>query len=406
MRTDYGALNMTAHIDLESHLHRVIDLFQHRFGSKPEMVARAPGRVNLIGEHTDYNEGFVFPAAINREMLIAASPLAGDTVEVYSLEYDQADAFSLREIGENSERPWANYLRGTVKILQDAGYRVGGFKAVLSGNVPQGAGLSSSAAYEVATAALVSRLNRLEIEPKSAALFAQKAENDFIGVQCGIMDQFVSALGKRDCALLIDCRSLDYRAVPLNLQQHGACIVITNSGVRRGLVDSEYNARRAECKTGVELLSKHLRRRLNSLRDVSIEELDECKQNLPPVVVKRCRHVVSENARVIQAEQCLKDGNLSSFGRLMNESHTSLQFDFEVSCRELDALVELTQAQSGVYGARMTGAGFGGCTVALMDASVVQSFTEEVIPQYQRRTNKEASIYVCSAVDGAEVINL
>ncbi|HEY9783787.1 MAG TPA: galactokinase [Candidatus Obscuribacterales bacterium] len=388
------------------HLRVIVDIFAARHGTPPKMVARAPGRVNLIGEHTDYNGGFVLPVAIDREMMIAFSPSAVARVEVYSAEYDESDSFDLSAIEKNPERPWSDYLRGTLATLKNQGHAVSGFTGVLSGNVPQGAGLSSSAAYEVAAVAMANALNGLSLEAKEMALLAQKAENDFVGVRCGIMDQFVSALGEQERALFIDCRSLDFKSVPLELTRKQSCLVVTNSGVRRGLVDSEYNARREECQEGTLRLSALLHRQLESLRDISEEEIERYESELPEVVARRCRHVVRENARVERAVAALVEADLERFGRLMNDSHQSLRDDFQVSCPEIDLLVDLTQKHRGVFGARITGAGFGGCTVALMQDGAVEEFRQAVIPRYEEQTRRQAGVYVFRAVKGAEVLSL
>lgn len=382
----------------------VKDAFLKQFNAEPEFVVRAPGRVNLIGEHTDYNEGFVFPTAIDREMIIAATPNGSDEIVAYSLDYNETDRFSLSNIGKSEEHPWADYLRGVLSTLQKRKFVVSGFNAVLAGNVPQGAGLSSSAAYEVAVVTLCNEIDKLSIAVKDVALIAQQAENEFVGMQCGIMDQFISALGQEDAALMIDCRSLDYRAVPLKLADRGYAIVITNSGVRRGLVDSEYNARRSECADGVKLLSKMTGRKLNSLRDIEIDEFERHEGQMPAKVVQRCRHVISENKRVLDAVSALERSELEAFGELMNQSHVSLRDDFEVSCPEVDQLVELSQKHSGVLGARMTGAGFGGCTVAIMTNDSVEPFRKSVIPQYEKQTGRTAEIYVCTSTAGARLV--
>ncbi len=387
-----------------SRVSAVQDAFVQQFHAKPEFIVRAPGRVNLIGEHTDYNEGFVFPTAIDREMIIAATPNGSDEIVAYSLNYKETDRFNLGNISKSDEHPWADYLRGVLSTLQKRKFLVGGFNAVLAGNVPQGAGLSSSAAYEVAVVTLCNEINKLSIGGKDVALIAQQAENEFVGMQCGIMDQFISALGQEDAALMIDCRSLDYRAVPLKLSDRGCSIVITNSGVRRGLVDSEYNARRAECAEGVKRLSELTGRKLNSLRDIEIDEFETHAGKLPQKVVQRCRHVISENKRVLDAVSALESADLKTFGRLMNESHGSLRDDFEVSCSEVDQLVELSQKHPGVLGARMTGAGFGGCTVAIMSNDAVEAFRNSVIPQYEKQTGRTAEIYVCASTAGAQLV--
>lgn len=383
----------------------VEDAYLQQFQARPDFVVRAPGRVNLIGEHTDYNEGFVFPTAIDREMIVAASTNGTDEIVAYSMDYQQTDSFPLSDIQKSAEYSWSDYLRGVLSILQKRNYAIRGFNAVLAGNVPQGAGLSSSAAYEVAIVTLCNHMEQLNISGKDVALIAQQAENEFVGMQCGIMDQFISALGQEETALMIDCRSLDYRAIPLNLAQRGCSIVITNSGVRRGLVDSEYNARRAECSEGVDLLSGLTGAKLNSLRDIELEEFERHALRLPGKVAQRCRHVISENKRVVDAVAALEKSDLESFGTLMNESHASLRDDFQVSCGELDELVALSQKHPGVLGARMTGAGFGGCTVAIMSNQAVESFQTTVIPQYEKRTNRKAEIYVCTSTAGAQLLS-
>ncbi|HEY9855955.1 MAG TPA: galactokinase, partial [Stenomitos sp.] len=355
---------------LEHQLGRVRDVFQSRFGT-PDLTIRAPGRVNLIGEHTDYNEGFVFPVAIDREVVISARRRDDSEVRLYSVNYDQADSFDLGRIDKvapgTGAPTWSNYVRGILSVFQDAGHKLGGFEAVLEGNVPQGAGLSSSAALEVATGTLLKHLFHLDLDGKQIALLGQRAENVFVGVQCGIMDQFISALGQRDHALMIDCRSLDYRAVPLHLGAKGASIVIVDSKVKRGLVDSKYNERRAECQEAVERLRELLGRpMIKSLRDVTLSDLDHVGSRLPHPVHARALHVVSENARVLKSVEALEAGDLDRFGSLMNQSHESLKSDFEVSCPEIDLLVSLARGVTGTYGSRITGGGFGGCTVSLV----------------------------------------
>lgn len=389
---------------LESQIGRVRDAFEARFGA-PALTVRAPGRVNLIGEHTDYNEGFVFPVAIDREVVISARRRGDRQVILYSNNYEQQDAFDLGRIekvsGEGAPT-WSNYLRGVLSVFLEAGHELGGFEAVLEGNVPQGSGLSSSAALEVATGTLLKHLFDLEVDPKQVALLGQRAENRFVGVQCGIMDQFVSALGKRDHALMIDCRSLDHRAVPLHLASRGASIVILDSKVKRGLVDSKFNERRSECQEAVDRLRGLLARPdLKSLREVSPSDLTAVGQNLPPTVLARARHVVTENDRVLRSVEALEAGDLDRFGGLMNQSHESLKSDYEVSCPELDLLVSLAQGISGTYGSRLTGAGFGGCTVSLVDNSSLEAFEAMVLAAYRDATGLQAGFFVCEAVDGA-----
>lgn len=378
--------------------------FEKRFNTNPIFYVRAPGRVNLIGDHTDYNKGYVLPCAIDREMLIAARPREDNQICVYSMNYDSYDQFSLRQLEKVTEqsKEWCNYLRGVAKILQTCEYSLNGFDAVLSGNVPQGAGLSSSAAFEVAVTILFNEMSRLSLDEKQIALLAQRAENEFVGVQCGIMDQLVSTVGQENSAILIDCLSLNWATIPLDLKQHGLSLVIINSGVRRELVTSEYNQRRAECLEGVRLLSELAERPLQSLREITLNEFLLYEKRLPEKIASRCKHVLSENGRVLAAQECLKEGDLEAFGQLMNDSHASLRDLFQVSCRELDVLVELTQGHPGVLGARMTGAGFGGCIVSIVEADNVDSIRESILPDYEMETGqKSAEVYICQPASGA-----
>ncbi|MFQ6059543.1 MAG: galactokinase, partial [Anaerolineae bacterium] len=336
--------------------------FEALFGRPPTIVVRAPGRVNLIGEHTDYNEGFVLPVAINRSILMAAAPRHDREVRLYALNFEEGAAFSLDHIEHDEKRVWSNYQRGVAQVLQEQGLRLVGLEACIWGDIPIGSGLSSSAAVEVATAYTFQTLSGFSLDHAEMALLCQRAENEFVGVQCGIMDQFIACLGRRDHALLLDCRSLDYEHVPLPPPlappklggTGGAAIVVCDTMVRRGLVDSEYNARRRECAEGARLLG------VKALRDVSVEAFERRQGELPEIVRRRCRHVVHENQRVLDSVEALRRGDLAEFGRLMNESHRSLQEDYEVSCRELDLMVEVARQVEGVYGSRLTGAGFGG----------------------------------------------
>jgi galactokinase len=381
--------------------------FDEKFTGSPTHVVRAPGRVNLIGEHTDYNEGYVLPVAIDRSMMIAArlTENAEGLIELYSGDYEERDSFSASDIQPHPDKGWTNYLRAVLKMFQNAGHSIPTFQAVLSGDVPQGAGLSSSAAFEVAVARLLKDFLGLGLTDKEIALIAQKAENEFIGVQCGIMDQFISALGEAESALMIDCRTLDFKTVPLRLSDRGFCIVITNSGVRRGLVDSAYNERRQSCQQGVKELERLLNRgELSSLRDVRLDEFIAVASRLPLTLSKRCHHVISENERVLLAVAALENDDLEDFGHLMNASHESLKTYFEVSCPEIDVLVEMTQAQVGVLGSRITGGGFGGCTVSLMPLDMVESYRTEIIPAYERKTGCKSEVYVCVASDGASFL--
>ena len=375
------------------------ETFKKIFGAPPEVVVRAPGRVNLIGEHTDYNDGFVLPAAIDRFIEFAGRRRADRTIHLHSTDFQDSTEFSLDSIAKDSEHRWSNYLRGVSKFLEADGYRLTGADIVFGGNVPRESGLSSSAAVEVGTTALWQRLVGLQLDPVYAVKLARRAENDFVGVPCGIMDQFISALGKKDHALFLDCRDLSYRHVPL---RNDVKIVVCNSGVKRALAQSEYEVRLKQCRESVaRLREKGLD--ANSLRDVTSADLEAGRGVLTDVLLRRARHVVTENERTREAVTVLESGSIDRFGELMNASHVSLRDDYEVSCKELDTLVELAWKQPGTLGARMTGAGFGGCTVNLVRAEAAEPFALAVAEGYQKALGLKADIYVCRASDGAFV---
>jgi galactokinase len=388
---------------------RLVDIkqkFEEIFGCQPATVVRAPGRVNLIGEHTDYNDGYVLPVAIDRSILMAVAPRPDRQVVLHALDFNQQTEFSLDDIRHDDQHSWSNYQRGVAFFLQERGFELPGMNAVISGDIPVGSGLSSSAAVEVAAAYAWQVLSGFSLSRVELALLCQQAENEFVGMKCGIMDQFISALGQRDHALLIDCRTLEHELVRLGaIAQRGsvtpvfATIVVCDTMKRRGLVDSEYNARRRECEEGVRLLRKHLSE-IKALRDVSPAQFERYQQDLPDVVRRRCRHVVYENERVLQSVDALKGDDLATFGRLMNESHVSLRDDYQVSCRELNVMVEAAWQVEGVYGSRLTGAGFGGCTVSLVAGEAVDRFRAHVAAEYQAATGVEPQIYVCTVEDG------
>ncbi|MCC6729630.1 MAG: galactokinase [Chthonomonadales bacterium] len=372
--------------------------FADMYGGEPAFVVRAPGRVNLIGEHTDYNDGFVFPAAIDFDVVVAGSPRPDGQVRLYSDTFGESATFSLDAIARTDETPWSNYPRGVAQVLGQEGHALVGMNAVVAGNVPLGSGLSSSAAIEVASCLAYEAAGGFTIEPVQRALLCQRAEREFVGVQCGIMDQFISTLGREAHALFIDTRTLEYRPVPI--PREGVSLLIANTNKPRGLVQSAYNERRAECEEAVRALREVLPE-VMALRDVSADDLAEHSGRLSEVVRKRARHVVTENARVLDSVRALEAGDVARFGRLMNESHASLRDDYQVSCRELDVLVEAAQAQNGVYGSRMTGAGFGGCTVSLARTEAVESVRRAVAPVYRAETGLETTFYVCRASEGA-----
>ncbi|MHB0876024.1 MAG: galactokinase [Anaerolineae bacterium] len=381
---------------------RVVSAFASVYGYAPEIVARAPGRVNLIGEHTDYNDGFVLPIAIDRAVSLAAAGRDDGMVRLHSLDFGQEVSFSLADIAFDEEQRWSNYPRGVATVLQRRGYTLRGMDAVVAGDVPIGAGLSSSAAIEVATAVAFRALGGFDLAPADMALAAQEAENTFVGMNCGIMDQFISALGRRGHALMIDCRSLEHCAVPL---PGGCAVLVANTMKQRGLVDSEYNRRRSECEDGVRLLQRRLPG-IRALRDVSMAALELHAATLPPTVLRRCRHVVGEDARVLAAVKAMQQDDARTFGDMMVASHASLRDDYEVSCAELDFMVEAALGEEGVYGARMTGAGFGGCTVNLVATASVAAAANAIRAKYAAWSGVTPELYICRAEDGAEAKRL
>ena len=373
------------------------DIFEKLFGSSPEIRVRAPGRVNLIGEHTDYNEGFVLPAAIDRYIEFAGRRRADRLVRAHSVDFNDSVEFSLDEVQKDPEHRWSNYLRGVSKFLEEDGHRLTGADVVFGGNVPREAGLSSSAAVEVAATTFWQKLVGLKLDPVYVVKLSRRAENEFVGVPCGIMDQFISALGRREHALFLDCRDLSYRHVPL---RGDVKVVVCNSGVKRALAQSEYEVRLKQCRQSVaQLRTKGLA--VNSLRDVEAEDLETGRDALSEILLRRARHVVTENQRTREAVKVLEAGDIERFGELMNASHVSLRDDYEVSSKELDTLVELAWKQPGTLGARMTGAGFGGCTVNLVRAGAAEAFAEAVSKGYQEALGLKTEIYVCQASDGA-----
>ncbi len=373
------------------------ETFKKNFGAPPDVVVRAPGRVNLIGEHTDYNDGFVLPAAIDRFIEFAGRRRADRTVRVHSTDFHDSADFSLDDIQKDSEHRWSNYLRGVSKFLEADGHRLTGADILFGGDVPRESGLSSSAAVEVAATTFWQQLMGLQLDPVYVVKLSRRAENEFVGVPCGIMDQFISALGRSEHALFLDCRDLSYRHVPL---RGDVKVVVCNTGIKRALAQSEYEVRLRQCNQAVAQL-KSVGLAIKNLRDVEPEDLETAGDALSEILLRRARHVVTENARVLEAVKVLEEGDLERFGELMNASHESLRDDYEVSSKELDVLVELAWKQPGTLGARMTGAGFGGCTVNLVRADAAPAFVEAVSRGYQETLGLKSEIYVCQASDGA-----
>lgn len=371
--------------------------FRELYGQEPA-IYRAPGRVNLIGEHTDYNDGFVFPAAIDLFAWVAIAPRADKRIRVESENFRDAAEFPLDAPPQAAKSGWSRYIFAVAFVLQQGGHPLRGANLLVRGDVPIGAGVSSSAALEVATGLAFLANSGIAMDGRSLARLCQKAENEIVGARVGIMDQLASACGVADHALLLDCRSLEFRALPLPA---GIRLVICNTMVKRELAASAYNTRRAECEEGVRILARRFPE-VRALRDATLDQLQICREVVPENVFKRCRHVITEDARVMQAADALEQNRLDDLSRAMAESHRSLREDYEVSCAELDLMVELANQSPGVRGARMTGAGFGGCTINLVEHDAVDLFRERVSAEYARQTGIQPDIYVCHAADGAK----
>lgn len=368
--------------------------FESQFGQAPARTFQAPGRVNLIGEHTDYNDGFVLPCAITYGTVIAARSRQDKVLNVFAADYGALDAFSLTDpIRHNKETLWTNYIRGVVREFQAAGHEIEGADLVVAGDVPQGAGLSSSASLEVALGTALKGLNALETTPTEIAKLGQAAENNFVGTNCGIMDQLISAKGRVDHALLIDCRTLETRPVTL---PEGQSIVIINSNVKRGLVESEYNDRRKQCEEAARLLG------VKALRDIGEESFKANEDKLPDLIARRARHVVTENARTLAAAKAMEEDNINTLGKLMAASHISMRDDFEITVPPIDLIVDLVnELGEGLCGVRMTGGGFGGCVVALMSSDLIEPLQGILDSHYEKETGLKASIYTSLPARGA-----
>ena len=377
--------------------------FKKLFG-EPIDVFRAPGRVNLIGEHTDYNDGFVMPAALQFSTYVAVGPRMDRKVNVWSIDFEENHCFDLADTSSPGPTGhWSDYVRGVAGVLQRRGNAIRGANLVVKGDVPIGAGLSSSAAIEVAAALALLKNSGLTWDRIQLAEICQQAEHEYAGTNCGIMDQFISCFGQANHALLLDCRNLAHELLEIDDRVR---IVVCNTMVKHELASGEYNRRRADCEAGVRFLQQFLPD-IRALRDVTLAQLEQYGVGLSDVTYKRCRHVISENARVLQAANALKEADLARFGVVMGESHSSLRDDYEVSCKELDLMVELARPCRGVYGARMTGGGFGGCTVNLVESDTVDEFKVVVAREYQSATGVKPEVFVCTAADGAgEVTHL
>lgn len=371
------------------------DTFSYSSGAEPR-IFRAPGRVNLIGEHTDYNDGFVFPVALALSTWVAIAAREDRRVHVRSLTIDKAAEFDLDDIDQRARHDWTDYVRGLAITLERSGQRLAGAEMLIDSDIPLGSGLSSSAAIEMATGFAMLTLSGATFDLDALAIAGQHTENLFIGVRSGVMDQYASCHGVRGHALLLDCRNLVARPVPLGTD---VGLVIANSMVRHAHAGGEYNTRRDECDAGVATLTTALPG-IKALRDVSLRQLEANESLLDPVVFRRCRHVVTENARVLRAADLLADGDAAGFGALMVQSHESLRDDYEVSCGELDLLVETALGIPGVLGARLTGGGFGGCTINLVRADAVGRFSKILATEYERSTGIRPTIIVAEAGPG------
>ena len=378
---------------------RASQLFGRCFGHAPQWMVAAPGRVNLIGEHTDYNDGFVLPMAIERYTVMAGGRNAGLEVTLHSVTTGETATFSVRSGVARGEPAWSNYVRGVVAGFQQGGMKPAGFDAVIDSTLPYGGGVASSAALEVATATLLEAMSRKALDPLEKALLCQRAEHEFAGVPCGIMDQFTSILARKDEALLLDCRSRT--ATPVPMTDPTVSVMIINTNVRHRLAEGEYAKRRLQCEAAARVL------KVPALRDATLAALDTARGDMEPVAFKRARHVISENERTLQAADAIRASDWPTVGRLMYASHASLRDDYEVSCPELDVVVDIAQTigqSGGVIGCRMTGGGFGGCAVSLVKADAAASITRAIDGAYEKRCGRQAIIFSSRPAAGARIL--
>lgn len=374
--------------------HLVTQRFEQRFGEPPPFLVRAPGRVNLIGEHTDYNDGFVLPMAIDRAVWIALRPRADHRLVLRSEDFDDTLDIDLSDL-RHERAGWREYVKGVAHFLRASGHELRGWEGVVAGDVPVGAGLSSSAALEMATARAFAAAGRLPWEAEAMARIGRRAESEWVGVKCGIMDQMISAAGRRGHALLIDCRTLATRPIPLPPETR---VVVLDTATRRGLVDSAYNERRAQCEAAAAFFG------VAALRDVDAATFVARAETLEATARRRARHVIGENERTLAAAEALSRGDATAMGQLMNASHASMRDDFEVSRPEVDVMVDLAQAQPACHGARLTGGGFGGAVVALVEAAGAKTFAAAVTSAYRQATGLEPRAIICAATDGASIV--
>jgi galactokinase len=383
----------------------VIKSYKQKWLRDPTLVSKAPGRVNIIGEHTDYTGGYVLPVAINRSIVFAVRASSSSSIRGYSLNYDQEASCNIGDYNPQHPAGWFRYVLGVLSELEKAGYKLTGFDFCIRGDIPIGSGLSSSAALEMAVLTAMEALNGFKLIDKEAALLCQRAENNFIGVKCGIMDMLVSRIGLKNHAIFIDCYSLSSHAIEMDLP--GYSWLVIDSGKRRGLVESEYNKRRSECAEALNIARIKLpRKELKNLRDITLEDLQFLKKGMSQTVFRRIRHVVTENHRVLEILQAFGHKDLKTIGKLLYASHESLRYDFEVSCIELDDLVDIISTVDGVCGARLTGAGFGGCVILLARKQAIPEIRQAIKKRYHpvSTTRIKAKIFPIKVSDGVQVI--
>jgi galactokinase len=378
-------------------LEKITSVFTEKFAGQPT-VFRSPGRINILGEHTDYNEGFVLPAAIDKSIYVAITKRTDKEVNLFAVDFNEnftTDTNNIKPVPIQ----WPNYILGVVDQLQKQGHTIGGFNLVIDGDIPIGAGLSSSAAVECAVIFALNEIFELGLSRIQMVPLAQKAEHVFAGVNCGIMDQFASMFGKKNNAIKLDCRSLEYEYVPINLS--GYTIILFNTNVKHNLASSEYNTRRKQCEEGVSIIAQN-RPAVKSLRDVNMEMLKDYVQGVDSLIYKRCKYVVEENERLLDACDYLKKGDIKALGVKMYQTHHGLQFDYEVSCKELDFLVDYVKSNEAVAGARMVGGGFGGCTINLIKENAVEELVDRISAAYLKEMNMTLSVYPVSVENGTE----
>ena len=384
---------------MEDQVKRVISKFKSLYDSEP-IIVRSPARINLIGEHTDYNNGFVLPASINREMILAIAPRSDEFCKIHALDMDDEIEFKIASL-DRSDKNWANYIIGVIEQFRSFEHEISGFECVFGGNIAIGAGLSSSASLEGAFAFALNRLNKLELKDQDLIEVGLLVETDYMGVKCGIMDQFINFMGKEDHAIMLDCLTLKHEYIPLKLD--GIKIVLCDTQFKRELATTEYNTRRHQCDLAVRILKQH-DSQINSLRDVTFELLESLKDQLNTIAYKRCDFVVRENERVKAAASDLKKGDFTSLGKHMYESHEGLRYYYEVSSNDLDLLVDFTMDIPGVLGARMMGAGFGGCTINLVKEAFYEEFQNRIQMDYIKQTGRHLKLYDCSITNGTSLV--